>query len=53
METIEKLLGPVTYLVRIYKQVHIDHILARQIESTKNKQPDDNWQSLDLLVTPI
>ena len=47
--TIEKRIGPVTYLVRIQgksKKIDVDHILAHQTEGTKNKQPDDNWHSL-------
>ena len=41
--TIEKRLGPVTYLVRVQgksKKTHVDHILARHFENTSNKQPD-------------
>ena len=41
--TIEKRLGPVTYLVRVQgksKKTHVDHILACHFENTSNKQPD-------------
>ena len=39
------------YLVKVYgksKQILLDHILACQVQDAKNKQPVDNWHSLDV-----
>ena len=48
--TIEKRLGPVTYLLKIQgksKQINVDHILAHQTKGTKNKQPEASDTSVN------
>ena len=54
-ETIEKRLGPVSYLVKIQgksKQINVDHILAHQTKGTKNKQPEASDTSVNPSETP-